>query len=135
MFSNWECPDFIGEHGRKLWSDVGPILVKSGIMAESDKTLFALLCQTFHMMLRFQEIVRAQGFLIDDARGSEKKHPLLTAISQQTNLFKGLCLEFGMSPSSRSRLGFTIDDTSGDDAVWEKFNRKREQRQLEKDLD
>jgi P27 family predicted phage terminase small subunit len=135
LFETWECPDFIGGHGEKLWADVGPVLVTSGIMIELDRVCFAMLCQTYDMIIQFEAQVEKDGAIISDARGSEKKHPLLTAISQQTTLFRSLCQEFGMTPSSRSRLGFTIEAVEEDDDVWETFNRKRRERKEQKETE
>ena len=131
----WECPSHVFDHGKELWNRVGPILLHSGIMNELDRGCFEGLCSIYDRLLKFQAILREDGPLVDDKRGAQKKHPISTAISQHGALFKAYCQDFGMTPSSRSRLGFTIDGVEDEDQVWEQFMKKRKEREEERAMD
>ena len=130
----WKCPPHIIDHGRQLWKNVGPVLIRSGIMNELDRGCFEMLCSIYDRLLKFQEILREDGPLVDDKRGSLKKHPLSTAISQHLTLFRNFCADFGMTPASRSRLGFEIEGLDLDDDVWNNFMNKRKDRQHGDDI-
>ena len=117
----WRCPPHVTDHGKRLWKTVGPVLIRSGIMCELDRSCFEALCCIYDRLLKFQEILREDGPLIDDKRGALKKHPLTTGISQHLTLFRNYCQDFGMTPSSRSRLGFEIDGVDQDTDEFAKF--------------
>jgi P27 family predicted phage terminase small subunit len=117
----WPCPDHVINHGKELWNTVGPVLLTNGIMNELDRSCFAMLCSTYDRLMKFQAILREDGPILEDKQGRMKKHPIATIISQHESLLKTYCQDFGMTPASRSRLGFTIDGVGQENNDFDKF--------------
>ncbi len=130
----WDPPPFLGQHGLELWNDVGGTLLRNGIIQSLDRALFEALCSTWDLIQRIRAVIREEGPVIDDARKSLKKHPLMGALNTNMTMFKNLCSDFGLSPVSRDRLGLVIEDLDTDDA-WEKFAAKRKERQEAREME
>jgi P27 family predicted phage terminase small subunit len=131
----WPAPDVLGPDGREMWVDVGSILLINGVMLEIDKMAFTLLCQTWDMVCEFRRILSLEGAIIGDKRNSQKKHPALTGLNQQMAMFKSLCGEFAITPTSRGRAGFVIPEVNPEDSVWDAFQKKREDRRQAKAME
>jgi phage terminase small subunit len=92
-------PDWLDEVARKHWSELAPILHGAGILTSADRHALALLCESFS---RF----RADP-LEDKAR----------------DLYRRLSVEFGLTPSSRSRLKAPVEGPK--DALGEFLSKKK----------
>jgi len=131
----WRAPKYLGKHGKTLWKQAGPILIKAGVMSRADESAFIVLCKTYEMLVEIMEIIDREGFTIEDQRGSKKKHPACTIFSQFLSHFRVLCREFAMTPDSRERLGVSTDPLDKFLDPVEAFRRRREQREIEDLLD
>jgi P27 family predicted phage terminase small subunit len=135
----WRAPKMLGKHGKIMWKEVGPILIKANIMCALDKSMFMAVCHIYDVLIRCIEDIEKDGFTIEDQRGSVKKNPVCTIFSQYLGQFKSYCKEFGLTPDSRDRLG--IPD-SEDFSEWDKFadpveafRRRQERKEFEALLD
>lgn len=75
-----EPPAWLGEHGKELWRTLYPLLNSAGVLSAADLPAFEQLCDEYHAI--------RQDPTEDKARDRYRK----------------LLVEFGMTPSSRSRL-------------------------------
>lgn len=103
-------PEWLGDHAVRAWKENGPGLIDAGLLTESDLELFASLCQNIHIMITASEDIKIHGMTIIGARG-KTRNPALATFASATTAVRNLAAEFGMSPSSRSRI--KIPDADG----------------------
>jgi len=130
----WRAPKLLGTHGKRLWKETGPILIRSNIMTDLDKSMFEALCSIWDTVMVCVETLQKEDLMTEDARGSVKKSPYSTILNQYLSLFKVYACEFGMTPSSRSKLGIPAEIKEFLDPV-EQFRRRRELKEMEDLLD
>lgn len=98
-----EPPDFLGEHGVKCWNINGPLLIELGLLTNADLELFGTFCQAIHIMIMSSQDINANGMTIIGARG-KTRNPALATFASASATIRSLSSEFGMTPSSRSRI-------------------------------
>lgn len=97
---------------RKAWRELAPQLEALGLLSEIDAPLFTLLCVWTGAALDAAAVIRRdeeqgeseQGVITEDDRGRERKSRALSVLRAASVEIRQLAAEFGLSPSSRSRL-------------------------------
>lgn len=97
----WRVPPDLGKHGKKLWKNVGHLLVESGSLDELDRETFETLCRTYHKMMLADSLLEVEGLSVDGLKGTNKKHPCFTQWKAYSDLYVKLLGYFGLSPYSR----------------------------------
>lgn len=98
-----EPPTFLGEHAIKCWNVNGPLLIELGLLTNADLELFGTFCQAVHIMIVSSEDINKNGMTIMGSRG-RTRNPALATFASATQTIRSLASEFGMTPSSRSRI-------------------------------
>jgi P27 family predicted phage terminase small subunit len=114
------APRSLNAQGRKLWKQLGPELVASGVMTAVDLPAFALLCVRYGLGMELHDAVTT-GKDIDPKTGKIKtlRIPLASylrnknsqtipeynAMRNELAAAKQLMIEFGLTPASRNRFG------------------------------
>lgn len=116
-------PDVLGDVGRSVWTDFGQELLKSGLLTYADLPVFLGFCINYEVMIQAAEAIKDKGMLVHGARG-KVRNPAIAALTSASSAVKAFGVEFGMTPSARSRiklpgdlsdpLGF-LDDGSEED--------------------
>jgi P27 family predicted phage terminase small subunit len=131
------CPPHLDAQAKKEWARLAPALVQVKILTEVDYMALGNLCQAYSTMAQAQKLLNKQGILLEqkiktpkdqgidelvDGKKPKKKpgrpkressggifyqNPLLTVVNRQAEIIVKYCREFGLTPSSRSRL--TVD--------------------------
>jgi phage terminase small subunit len=83
--SGMEPPDWIGSFGIDLWRRLAPVLVPAGLLTAGDLPAFEQLCQEYDTIRRNK--------LCGPAR----------------DRYRRLLVEFGLTPSARSRLKSAVE--------------------------
>jgi P27 family predicted phage terminase small subunit len=115
-------PEWLDEVGQKEWHRVGPHLLKAGLLTEADLIPFAAYCANVQIMVKALIDIEDDGMTIPGARGAVR-NPALAAFSSSTNSLRSLAAEFGLTPSSRSRMklpgddGESLEDLLGDEGT------------------
>ncbi len=103
VFQLPEPPESLGDAGERLWTELGPELIRSGLLTFADLPMFEALCLNYDLMLAARVEIAEKGMLVHGARG-KVRNPAIAAFSAATSAIKTLGAEFGMSPSARSRI-------------------------------
>lgn len=98
-----EPPPWLGEHAIEAWYRNGPILIEMYLLTDADFELFATLCQAIHVMIVSSQDINENGMTIIGQRG-RTRNPALATFASSTATIRSLASEFGMTPSSRTRL-------------------------------
>lgn len=96
------CPEHLSVGAKKEWIRVTELLIKVGILTVIDGDALSLYCQLYSDWVDLQKEKGKPGFVFADDKG--RKNPLMTVQNELVKDIKALCSEFGMTPSSRSRL-------------------------------
>ncbi|MBU1076764.1 MAG: phage terminase small subunit P27 family [Spirochaetes bacterium] len=96
------CPEHLMGGAKKEWERTTKLLDKIGILTEIDGDALSIYCQLYSDWIKLQKEKNKPNFVFSDDRG--RKNPLMTIQNELVRDIKSLCAEFGMTPSSRSRL-------------------------------
>lgn len=98
-----EPPERFNSEARKEWERTGPVLHKAGLITAADLPMFEAYCQAWGNYVIAQADYDGTP-LIKGQKGNLVKNP--SAQIARDNLDKAIALarEFGMTPSSRSRI-------------------------------
>lgn len=122
---NLEPPKHLLPTAKTLWQELAPKLAKLGLLRETDWLEFAILCQSWALMLKSETLIKKQGEMcVSKMGGSKYSHPAVNNRSGYIKQITTLCQKFGLSPGARSGLHITLPDGnggSGDDKVDEEY--------------
>jgi P27 family predicted phage terminase small subunit len=99
-----ECPDYLDVLARREWKRVSALLAASGILTEIDGTALAAYCQAYSHWLDAEGQVRKLGTIVKTPSGYPILNPHVVLAKQAMQQMHKFLVEFGMTPSSRSRL-------------------------------
>lgn len=89
---------------RKFWDEHAAELERLQLLTGIDSAAFRLMAEHYAFAVQAAKELRKEGSLLVEGREGPKKHPLLQALRDNSQMFKSYAVEFGMTPSSRSRL-------------------------------
>jgi P27 family predicted phage terminase small subunit len=98
------APDWLPADGQREWRRVAPLLLAMRVLRDTDLSALAVYCEAY---ARFREARRAldvDGLTTDTGTGSIKAHPATTILNQAIAQMHSFMTEFGLTPSSRSRV-------------------------------
>ena len=99
-----ECPEWLLPEAQKEWGRLAPALVSLGLITNIDIDDFAAYCQAFARWHEAETYITENGTTYMTETGQLKPIPQVAQAQQYIRLMKDLSTEFGMTPSSRSRL-------------------------------
>lgn len=124
-----ERPAHLDDVACAEWDRIVPQLEQLGVLSQVDGAALALYCGAFSEMLAAEASVREYGLLIDTgitaegATPGKKANPAVAIARQARAQLHRLLVEFGLTPSSRSRLKANTAERPRD--ALEEFLRKR----------
>lgn len=100
-----EPPPHLAGQALKLWWQLTPELTKLGMMAKIDVVALATYCDTWALYLRAcRELEKAGGPVYISDKGNPIQSPWVGIANTQSEMMRKLGVEFGFTPSSRSRV-------------------------------
>lgn len=111
------APAYLSKTAQKEWRRTARQLHKAGLLTELDRTALAGYCRSFATWVDAMANLDKHGTLIKSKSGFPMQSPYLTIANKaMAEMRKWLC-EFGMTPSSRTRL--TVDEPKKQDPAAE----------------
>ena len=98
------CPDHLDQLAQKEWNRLVKILTGMRVLTEADYIALANLCQAYSTLIAAQIQLNKTGILYKTKSGYVQQSPLLGIITAQTTIVNNLLREFGLTPSSRTRI-------------------------------
>jgi len=113
------CPGHLDEQAKVEWKRLVPIIHHMKLLTEADYIALANLCMAYSRMVRAEKKLAEGGLLYKTQSGYVQQSPLLSVINSSVETITKLCREFGLTPSSRSRIQLQSKDRehSGDDIL------------------
>lgn len=93
------------------WSELTPILNKSGLVKQSDKQIVSSLCEQIAVRRLAYEQVIENGIVLSNGR----KNPACGVLNDSTAKVKSLAESLGLSPQARASLMNIQADNADDD--------------------
>lgn len=118
------CPGHLQGEARKEWNRITKQLVALGILTEVDRAALAAYCQCWARWVEAEDAMREPGFLMITTtdNGYPVVSPWLNVANAAMKQMLRFLTEFGMTPSSRSRV--TVEKEPEADPYEEFLRRK-----------
>lgn len=98
------CPKELSPDAKREWRRIAPELARLGLLTRIDGTMLALYCDSYARWLEAQQAVQKFGAVIKSPSGFPMQSPYLAIANKALDQMRQLLQEFGMSPSSRTRV-------------------------------
>lgn len=98
------CPEWLMEDAKEEWYRLAAVMNKMGILSEVDQSAFAVYCQTWARWKEAQEHIDNEGSTFETDSGQIKRNPWVAIANEWQAKLLSVCGEFGLTPSSRSRI-------------------------------
>ena len=119
------CPDHLSDVGMVTWGKLSVLLDRMGVLTEADSAALERLCDCYSDILICRESLRLDGWTYKtlDAQGNTliKGNPAATQLRAADAQFKSYLIEFGLTPSARSKVNATPDEHAKADPLKEFF--------------
>ena len=119
-------PSYLDPVAKKCWKKMGEVLARHGLLTELDTMTFELLCSTFSKYTsarrRIDEKMRkGEDLTYLNEHGEVRRDPnIITEENAKKELMR-LLPEFGMTPSSRSRIKIDFSEVDEDERRWKEW--------------
>lgn len=106
------------------WNRIVPELYKLGLLTTVDQAALELYCSQYSIYRQALKDISNEGSLTtSNIRNGEKALPQVAIAREAAKTIKALCVEFGLTPSSRSRI--SIPGENPDDEMEKLLSVKR----------
>jgi P27 family predicted phage terminase small subunit len=100
-----DCPAFLDDLAKEEWSRMTEILSGMGLLTSADRAALSAYCVAYSRWVKAEQQVQKYGTIV---KSPEKqfpmKSPYLTVADQALETMLKVAVEFGLTPSSRSRI-------------------------------
>ncbi len=106
------CPAGLSPSARKEWRRISIQLFALGLLTEIDRAALAVYCQAWAQWLEATVQLQTAGLVVKAPSGYPILNPHLSVANQAFQQMKAILGEFGMTPSSRTRIAVTQENSS-----------------------
>jgi P27 family predicted phage terminase small subunit len=100
-----ECPDYLDDEAKAEWFRMAKVLQDMGLLTQADRTALAAYCVAYSRWMAAEAQVRRLGTIVKSPlKNFPMKSPYLTVADQALETMRKFMVEFGLTPSSRSRI-------------------------------
>lgn len=99
-----EAPAHLSKDAIEEWDRVVPLLLRCGLLTSIDVDAIAGYCQAYGRWVEAERAVAREGFVVWLPSGCPIQNPNLIAANKALEMMRRFQTEFGMTPSSRSRV-------------------------------
>jgi P27 family predicted phage terminase small subunit len=106
------CPAHLSAAARREWRRMGRQLLDLGVLTTVDRAVLAAYCVAYARWAEAEAQVSKLGLVVKTSAGNLIQNPYLSIANRAMEQTAKLASEFGMTPSSRSRVQ-TAEGDSG----------------------
>lgn len=99
-----QAPAHLSGEARTEWARTLPMLLRNNMITEVDLNSFSAYCQAYGRWIVAESYVAKQGEVLIAPSGFPIQNPYLAVVNKALEQMHKLETEFGMTPSSRSRV-------------------------------
>lgn len=97
-------PEHLSDEEKEKWKSTVRELHPLGLITTIDKDALAMYCTIYVRWIKAEKIIREKGEIIKTAASNIIQNPYLSIANRALDQLNKLGAEFGMTPSSRSRV-------------------------------
>lgn len=113
------CPKWLDSEAKKEWRRMSRLLEKIGILTEIDMAAFAGYCQAYSRWKEAEEFITKHGTIVKTPSGYWQQVPQVSIAQTYLKIMKDFCSEFGLTPSTRSRINIGSENRNSADPMEE----------------
>lgn len=98
------APRHLSDEARREWRRIGRELERLGLVSQIDRALLTAYCSAWGRLVEAETMLRKYGSVVKTPNGMLVQSPYLQIVNKATEQLAKIAPEFGMSPSSRSRV-------------------------------
>jgi P27 family predicted phage terminase small subunit len=111
-----DCPEYLDEEARGEWFRTAAVLRDMGLLTLADRTALAAYCVAYSRWLKAERQVQKYGAVtLSPNKKFPMKSPYLSVADQALETMRKFMVEFGLTPSSRSRIRLPGKDAASDE--------------------
>jgi P27 family predicted phage terminase small subunit len=99
-----KCPMWLEAEAKKEWRRIARQLEQLGILTEVDMAGFAGYCQAYARWKEAEEFISRHGTIVKTPSGYWQQVPQVSIAQTYLKIMNRFCEQFGLTPSSRSRI-------------------------------
>ena len=100
-----DCPDFLDDTAREEWFRTAQVLKEMQLLSRADRSALAAYCVAYSRWVQAEAQVKKHGMIVKSPdKGFPMKSPFLSIADQTMEEMRKFMVEFGLTPSSRSRI-------------------------------
>lgn len=99
-----KCPAWLDKEAKKEWRRTAKQLEKLGVLTEVDMAAFAGYCEAYARWKEAEEFISRHGTIIKTPNGYWQQVPQVSIAQTYLKIMIKFCEQFGLTPSSRSRI-------------------------------
>lgn len=99
-----DSPDFLNNYGGKEWERISKQLFDQGLLASVDMAALAGYCQAYGRWAKAEEELLSENLILTTIQGNYIQNPLIGIANTSMEHMRKFLIEFGMTPSSRSKV-------------------------------
>ena len=107
------CPPHLSTEARREWKRIAPLLKNAGLLTLIDRAALAAYCQLWSRWSSAENNILTNGVIIPAPSGYPIVNPALSIANSSMKLMVKFLGEFGMSPSSRTRVSIAGEQEAG----------------------
>jgi P27 family predicted phage terminase small subunit len=114
------CPRELSPAAKHEWRRIAPELAQLGLLARIDRAALALYCDAWGRWSEAQQALQKYGVVVKSPNGFPMQSPYLAIANKALEQMRLLLGEFGMSPSSRTRVSAMPQDVEDEFSEFER---------------
>ena len=99
-----KCPLHLSDEGKREWRRITKQLSSANLLTVVDRAALAAYCQAWGRWVEAEESIKKHGVLVKSPQGFPMQSPYLAIANKAMEQMQRMLVEFGMTPSSRSRI-------------------------------
>lgn len=107
-----DAPDHLSDNAKSHWNEVVGQLYDAKIMTALDVDALSMYCEAYARWVEANESIRKFGMVVKSPSGYPMQTPWLSISNAAFKQMKDVMVEFGMTPSSRSKVNVTSKQES-----------------------
>ncbi len=114
-------PPWLTGEGKKMWERLSPELERLGLLTVIDGETFAAMCARWKTFVECERYLKKNGltytYINTQGAENEVERPQVRIGQKALDQFRSFCSEFGLTPSSRTRI--EVKPAEGEDDPME----------------
>ena len=99
------APSHLSARAAERWAEIAPQLARLGVLTEIDSDALSLYCEAWALWVHAKKKVHELGAIVRSPKsGYPVASPYIGIANKAHDQMRALLAEFGMTPSSRSRI-------------------------------